>query len=68
MQTCRCNVLNVLSGEVAQDYVRGHLEAVRVDGVGRPVHRCPQTEVEWAEDKSPDGYAEDTIVLRRVPR
>lgn len=68
METCRCDVLNVLSGPVAQDYLRGHLAADRTDGMGRQVHRCPRTEVEWVADRSPDGYADDTLVLRRVLR
>lgn len=68
METCRCDVINVLSGPVAQDYLAGHLATDRTDGLGRQVHRCPHTGVEWVVDRSPDGYAEDVLVLRRVPR
>jgi len=68
METCRCEVLNVLSGPLAQDYARGHLEGTRVDGLGRQVHRCPHTGIEWSEDRNPDGYADDAMVLRRVLR
>ena len=68
METCRCDVLNVLSGPAAQDYLTGHLTVDRTDGMGRQVHRCPTTGVEWVADRSPDGYAEDTLVLRRVLR
>ncbi|MFA9431525.1 hypothetical protein [Egicoccus sp. AB-alg2] len=68
MESCRCDVLNVLSGPLAQDYVRGHLEGARVDGLGRQVHRCARTGIEWTEDRNPDGYAENVLVLRRVLR
>ncbi|MFA9443857.1 hypothetical protein [Egicoccus sp. AB-alg6-2] len=68
MESCRCEVLNVLSGRVAQDYLRGHLAAGRTDGLGRQVHRCPVTELEWVADRSPGGYADDVLVLRRVLR
>lgn len=68
MESCRCELLNVLSGAAAQDYLRGHLAAERTDGLGRQVHRCPRTEVEWVADRGPDGYAEDVLVLRRVLR
>ncbi|MEX2503427.1 MAG: hypothetical protein WD378_01175 [Egicoccus sp.] len=68
METCRCDVLNVLSGPVAQDYLKGHLDADRTDGMGRQVHRCPHTDVEWVADRSPDGYADEVLVLRRVLR
>jgi len=68
METCRCEVLNVLSGPVAQDYLTGHLAADRTDGLGRQVHTCPYTEVEWVADRSPEGYADEVLVLRRVLR
>lgn len=68
MEPCRCDVLNVLSGAAAQDYLRGHLAVEGTDGLGRQVHRCPGTGVEWVADRGPDGYADDALVLRRVPR
>jgi hypothetical protein len=65
---CRCQVLNVMSGEVARDYARRHLEEARTDGMGRTVHRCPDTEIEWAEERSGTGYGDDVTVLRRLAR
>jgi hypothetical protein len=67
MVRCRCEVLNVMSGAVARDYRRTHLEQVRIDGMGRPVHRCEGTGIEWAEERSRTGYADDATVLRRLP-
>jgi hypothetical protein len=65
---CRCEVLNVLSGEVARDYLRTHLERDRLDGMGRTVHRCEGSGVEWVEDRSGSGYGDDVTVLRRLTR
>lgn len=66
MIECRCEVLNVMSGDVARDYVRVHLEQVRLDGAGRPVHQCPQTSVEWVEERTGAGYGEGVVLLRRL--
>lgn len=66
MVLCRCEVLNVMSGEVARDYAATHLEQVRTDGMGRPVHRCPDTGIEWTEDTSASTYAAEALVLRRA--
>jgi hypothetical protein len=68
MTPCRCAVLNVMSGEVARDYAASHLEHVRDNGVGRRVHRCPETAIEWTEERSASGYSDDAIVLRRGTR
>jgi hypothetical protein len=68
MGPCRCEVLNVLSGEVAREYLSGHLFASRTDGMGRTVHRCPDTDLEWAEERSPSGYGDEVLVLRRSRR
>jgi hypothetical protein len=65
---CRCAVLNNLSGDVADDYARKHLDRVATDGLGRPVHRCPDTDVTWTEERSAHGYGEDVVVLRRLAR
>lgn len=62
---CRCTVLNNLSGAVASDYVRRHLDHARTDGLGRSVHRCPETGVDWTEERSASGYGDDVLVLRR---
>lgn len=68
MGTCRCEVLNVLSGDVARDYVRVHLQQERHDGMGRTVHRCDESGVEWVEERHLGGYADDATVLRRLTR
>lgn len=68
MTPCRCDALNVMSGEVARDYARVHLDRARTDGFGRTVHRCSETGIEWAEERAVAGYGDDTTVLRRVQR
>jgi hypothetical protein len=65
---CRCEVLNVMSGEVARDYLRTHLDRERIDGMGRAVHRCSTSGVEWVEERSGTGYGDDVTVLRRLSR
>lgn len=66
--TCRCEVLNNLAGAVARDYARRHLDRTRTDGLGRSVHRCPDTGVDWTEERSATGYGDDVVVLRRLTR
>ncbi len=63
---CRCAVLNVMSGEVAREYLRYHLEVERTDGMGRRVHRCAESGVSWIEERRPSGYGDDVPVLRRA--
>jgi hypothetical protein len=63
---CRCEVLNVMSGDVARDYARTHLDPVRTDGMGRSVLRCEPTGLEWVEEVEAGGYNPNTLVLRRV--
>jgi hypothetical protein len=65
---CRCEVLNVMSGDLARQYTRTHLEVSRVDGLGRTIHRCEATGLEWLEERSASGYGDDVVVLRRVQR
>lgn len=65
---CRCTVLNNLAGAVAAEYARKHLDRSRTDGMGRTVHRCPDTEVEWTEEHRVEGYGDDILVLRRRGR
>lgn len=65
-ETCRCQVLNVLSGDLALDYLNGHLGAADADS-NRRVHVCPTTGVQWIEDRSAPQYASSTRVLRRLP-
>lgn len=66
MITCRCEVLNVMSGDVARDYARVHLQQSRTDGMGRPVLRCQETDMEWVEERTGAGYGDDVMLLRRV--
>ncbi len=66
MVSCRCEVLNGLSGDVASDYLKTHLQQLRVDGMGRKVHGCPDSDIEWTEEREPGGYAENVLVLRRT--
>lgn len=68
MGSCRCEMLNVMSGAVASDYARDHLDEVRSGGRGRKVFRCPDTGVTWMQDIAASGYDADSIVLRRSPR
>lgn len=68
MATCRCEVLNVMSGAVATDYLRTHLDEVRASGHGRMLYRCPDTGIGWTEDRRVEGYGEELIVLRRNNR
>ena len=65
---CRCAVLNNLSGAVATEYTRKHLDRLRTDGMGRTVHGCPDTGVEWTEEQRAEGYGENVVVLRRRDR
>lgn len=65
---CRCAVLNNLSGEIADEYTRKHLDRSHTDGMGRNVHRCPDTEVVWTEERRREGYGDDGVVLRRRDR
>lgn len=55
-----------MSGDVARDYVRVHLVHARLDGAGRPVHRCEETSVEWVEERTGAGYGEGVTLLRRL--
>jgi hypothetical protein len=64
--SCRCEMLNGLSGDVARDYLRTHLQHDRIDGMGRGVHTCPDSDIEWTEDNDAGGYARDALVLRRT--
>lgn len=64
--TCRCALLNQLSGDAARDYANGHLDVVRRDGVGRTIYRCPETGITWAEEFTHMPYGGDTLRLRRL--
>lgn len=64
--SCRCNMLNVLSGALATEYLLGHLGGADADS-NRRVHTCPNTGVQWIEDRSATQYASSSQVLRRLP-
>lgn len=68
MVTCRCEVLNVMSGAVASDYARQHLDPVRSPGNGRVLYRCPETGIGWSQDRAAHGVDDETVVLRRDAR
>lgn len=65
MVACRCELLNVMSGAVATDYLREHLDEVRDTGHGRVLYRCPDTGIGWTEDRRAEGYGDEVVVLRR---
>jgi hypothetical protein len=67
MGECRCEVLNVMSGAVATDYLRVHLDRVRTNGRGRVLYRCPDTGIGWTEDRRAEGHGDEVVVLRRDP-
>jgi hypothetical protein len=68
MATCRCDILNVLSGALARDLMSKHLRPVRTDSLGRAIYLCEDSEVEWLEEHERAGYDDDVTVLRRVAR
>ena len=62
---CRCEVLNVMTGAIALDYARQHLDVVR-EGAGRvTTYACPDTGVNWVEERAPHGADDSTRRLRR---
>lgn len=63
--SCRCKVLNVLSGALATEYLSGHLGGGEGDS-NRRVHTCPNTGVQWIEDRSAPQYSSTSQVLRRL--
>jgi hypothetical protein len=65
---CRCEILNVMSGAVATDYARTHLDPVRSSGNGRTSYVCPETGIGWTQDRAAHGLDDQTIVLRRDSR
>lgn len=66
--TCRCDVLNNLSGDGASEYASLHLDEVRSDGQGRTYYRCPDTGIGWAEERAPGSFAGEAVRLRREDR
>lgn len=66
--TCRCEVLNTMSGDAARDYANGHLDEVRSSQQGVTYYRCPQTSVEWIEEPASGAHAGSALRLRRLER
>lgn len=66
--TCRCTVLNTMTGDAARDYIRTHLDQVRSDGHGTNYYRCPETGIGWAEEQAPSASPSDARRLRRSDR
>lgn len=64
--TCRCSVLNNLTGEQAADYARHHLDVTRADTGRVTTYRCPETGIEWVEERAPTAYDDSTRRLRRM--
>lgn len=68
MVTCRCEVLNNLTGDAAVDYARHHLDVTREDAGRVTTYRCPDTGVTWVEERLSTGYDDSTRRLRRMGR
>lgn len=68
MVTCRCAVLNNLTGDSAADYARHHLDVVREHAGRTTTYRCPDTGIEWVEERAPTAYDDNTRRLRRMGR
>lgn len=66
MVPCRCDVLNHLTGAIAHDYARTHLQSLATSGAGRQ-WSCPDTGVRWA-DESPVTAPGHVARLRRQER
>ena len=64
MVRCRCGVINVMSGDVARDYRAAHLMQRGLDGLGRNILGCDESDIEWVEEREPS-YGADVVVLRR---
>ncbi len=63
---CRCEVLNVMTGAIAVDYARQHLDVVR-EGAGRvTTYACPDSGVQWVEERAPASVDDSTRRLRRL--
>lgn len=64
---CRCEVLNVLSGDAARDHAV-HLDITRSPGQGHTYYRCPATGVGWVEESALAAYGGERPLLRRTDR
>lgn len=66
MVPCRCHVLNSLTGDAAAEYTRHHLDVTRPHNGRVTTYRCPDTNVEWVEERAPTAYDDSTRRLRRM--
>jgi len=66
--TCRCEMLNNLTGQAAADYARQHLDVTREDTGRVTTYRCPDTGLTWVEERAPTAYDDQTRRLRRMGR
>lgn len=66
--TCRCEVLNNLTGDAAVEYARRHLDKTRSEPQGRVHYRCVETGIGWIEEPAPNGYGDSQRRLRRASR
>jgi hypothetical protein len=62
---CRCVMLNHMSGAIAADYARVHLDVVAAGWGSSRMWECPDTGVQWA---APGGHRDPVAQLRRVDR
>lgn len=66
--TCRCAVLNNLTGDAAAEYARRHLDVTR-ETPGRTIqYRCAETGIDWIEETAPNAYDHTVRRLRRLGR
>lgn len=68
MVTCQCAVLNNLTGQQAADYAHHHLDVTRAHTGRVATYRCPETGIEWVEERAPNAYDDQTRRLRRMGR
>lgn len=66
MVPCRCHVLNHLSGAIAADYARTHLDDLGTSGTAR-TWECPDTGVRWSGEGL-NGAGDTVDRLRRQER
>lgn len=59
-------MLNALSGQAATEYSRYHLDVTREVAGRVTTYRCPDTGIEWLEERSPTAFNDDTRRLRRL--
>lgn len=66
MVVCRCEMLNHLSGASARDYARQHLDMVRETPGRTTTYRCPETGIDWIEERRPGDGEPPERRLRRL--